>query len=71
MMEVYKTSAEWEKELDLDVFLMDHEGWDNGSQFFYEKITRDEFIHRLAQSKIVAPRGLRFLWKDRKENGKR
>lgn len=52
-----KTSAEWLKELDFEVEILDPDGWDRSNydySFNKEKITEEEFKKRLFGSTIQA-----------------
>jgi hypothetical protein len=64
-----QTGRVWARELAPDVILLDQAGWDSQGEFERRKISKEEFEHRVAQSRIIAPRGLYFLWKDKTKNG--
>jgi hypothetical protein len=71
----FKTSAEWAKELADDVKILAPEGWQTGGvkkgyTWHIEMINREEFEERFAQSKVVIPRGIHFIWKDPSMNGR-
>ncbi len=54
---VKKSSEEWHEEICAGVVIMDHDGW-NRNDFknsWNEKITREEFVHRLALSTCSYP----------------
>lgn len=69
-----RTSEEWSKELALDVHILEKTGWtsewqNNQYAWYIEKISRKEFEHRFAQSVVVIPRGIHFIWADAALNG--
>lgn len=65
-----KSGKDWAKELAPDVVILDYEGWMSPQHFNNQRLCREDFVHKLAQSRIIAPKGLYFLWKDKTKNGK-
>lgn len=52
MNEILKTSDEWQKDM-LEVLVYDPDGWDRRNfkfSWFKEKIAKDEYLRRRAQS---------------------
>ena len=57
---IKKTSLDWVADMKNPVVILDPDGWDRKNYHFsycVEKITKEEFNHRLAYSTLMGTRG--------------